>query len=462
MNKNTINYILTFFCCLLFISSCTTDDYLEENDLKTERKIFSTFYEIENLSYKKSNIDYEYAMKFSYLLQKYDRLHNTNFSGLINTENIVKYNKYVKQNFIINSYESYVEARLFSKLMENANGDKWMAFPKINENKISGFIILNLNNDNSDLKFYTFNENSTFYKNNVVDFQNRYNLTLNSKIQSKNGGFDCGYGDQEPCELEGPIITPNPGGGGGYPGWGGDEGGGGGCTIYQDCEYIEEPTGGGSSAGTSKDPCEVIKPLGKSNKVKELMRDNLKNTVTGNKEYGYLITETSNGNINYIELSGSENEASINVNVDSPVDGILHSHYNGLLSIFSPDDILSLIKLNYLGLIKNNNTFLMGLVTGNNQYFLTIDNPSKFNNFTNLYITNGQLDITAQNALNLIYGSLYNINETNNSSENLKNFLNFLNGNNTGLGLAEGDTNSENWKKVSLDKNGNIIKEDCK
>ncbi|MBF0596424.1 hypothetical protein [Faecalibacter rhinopitheci] len=148
--------------------------------------------------------------------------------------------------------------------------------------------------------------------------------------------------------------------------------------------------------------------------------------------------------------------------MDSPIDGFLHSHYNGLLSIYSPDDILSLVKLYSLGLIKDTNKFLMGLVTGNNQYFLTIDNPAKFTNFSNLYITNRDLDVTAQNALNLIYGSLYNINETNNASENLKNFLNFLNANNTGLGLVEGDSNSENWKKLSVDKNGKIIKEDCK
>lgn len=192
------------------------------------------------------------------------------------------------------------------------------------------------------------------------------------------------------------------------------------------------------------------------------MRDNLKNTVSGNKEYGYLLNETSNGNIDYVSVSGLENEAIINVNVDSPIDGFLHSHYNGLLSIYSPDDILSLVKLYSLGLIKDTNKFLMGLVTGNNQYFLTIDNPAKFTNFSNLYITNRDLDVTAQNALNLIYGSLYNINETNNASENLKNFLNFLNANNTGLGLVEGDSNSENWKKLSVDKNGKIIKEDCK
>jgi len=245
-----------FISCLFIINSCSTDDTLIEITQKEEKKAFASFSEENNKSYKTSNIDYQYALKFSYLLQRYDSLHNTNVSGLVNSINTVKYNKLTKQNFIIENKDFYVETRMYSKLVEESNGNKWIVFPKIQNNRISSFLIGLLSKNKTEVNFYTFDDNSDFYKNNITAYQDRYNTIINSSKQNKtsSGGFDCGTDDLEPCNLEGPIITPNPGSGGPiWPGGGGETGGGG-CEIYQDCDNTYNPDSGGDN-GSSSNPC---------------------------------------------------------------------------------------------------------------------------------------------------------------------------------------------------------------
>ena len=96
MNKYSINYILTFLSCLLFIGSCTNDDEINEIINEKENKILFTFNEVENISHKSSNIDFEYAIKNNYKV-----IHELGIPGKVAPKTSAKYIKEIIENLII-------------------------------------------------------------------------------------------------------------------------------------------------------------------------------------------------------------------------------------------------------------------------------------------------------------------------------------------------------------------------
>ncbi len=391
MNKHSLKYLLLFIFWLFIINSCTTDDSQIEIKQKEEKKTFATFSEENNKSHKISNIDYQYALKFSYLLQRYDSLHNTNVSGLVNTRNTVKYNKLTKQNFIIENKDFYVETRMYSKLVEESNGDKWIVFPKIQNNRISSFLVGLLSKNRTELNFYTFDGNSDFYKNNITAYQDRYNTIINSSKQNKtsSGGFDCGNENQEPCNLEGPVIRPNPGSGGvSWPGGGGETGGGG-CKIYQDCDNSNNPDsggGGGSSSGSSPNPCDDIKKQTNDPNYKAKIEELNKSSILNKKnESGYL--QKKDGSFTSITQTASSNITDgLIANLDSDLKGLIHTHQNSYetgnynedgnpiirqpIKMFSPTDVNALMKIAQNQSNNSYNDIYVTMVSNNGVYTL--------------------------------------------------------------------------------------------
>ncbi|MBF0598363.1 hypothetical protein [Faecalibacter rhinopitheci] len=460
MNKYSINYILTFLSCLLFIGSCTNDDEINEIVNEKENKILFTFNEVENISHKSSNIDFEYAIKFSYLLQKYDRIHKTNLSGLVNTSNAVKYNKTLKQNLIIESNDVYVETSMFSKLMENSNGDKWIVFPKIKNNTIHSFILGHLSQDKSNLYFYTFDNNSEFYKKNILAFQNAYDLKFKSSTQNRSGNY-CDLEVDFECWFEGVIITPNPGGGGGYPGWGGGEGGGGGCAVYEDCEYIEPPTGGGNSS--TSNPCEDIKKQTSDPNYKAKIDELNKNSIL-NKKHESGFSQNKNGSYTSITQTASSNISDgLIVDINSDLKGLIHTHQNSYetgnfdvngnpeirqpIKMFSPADVNALMKL---ALNQSHNSYgdiYVTMVSSSGVYTLKFTGKSSDikTGFNTSYWTNEYL-------------KFWNNEKGNNETK----FLRFLSEkmNVTGVQLLKVDKNGKSQKK-SLGSNKKVITDNC-
>jgi hypothetical protein len=228
---------------------------------------------------------------------------------------------------------------------------------------------------------------------------------------------------------------------------GGDNGGGSGGNSG----------GGGSNSDTTINRiCLEVDSLESNNAFKQRMTA-LYNSTSLNFEVGYFLQRNSNGSYNYGLIQGTSNTPGLpDFNLTLPQDGLIHTHYSGLLSIFSPDDLRSL----YLMYRDNctNPGFIYGLVTGSTSYLLKIDNLGAFLQF-------GQQHFEDQASFNIfqnLYANVFGISASNAIAVNEQKFLWLLQENNSGLKLFSGDVNSfNNWELKGLNLNNEVILLNC-
>lgn len=225
--------------------------------------------------------------------------------------------------------------------------------------------------------------------------------------------------------------------------------------------------GGGGDDGEENEeeyegsPCDKITTIGKNSKTKALFK-NLKGKTNLNAEHGYILNQTGYTNtINETAIEGPAGKAGINYNVSKAIDGVIHSHYQGLLPVFSAADMFAFAQLYKNGFVKDPETFVMGVVTASGtQYMMVIDDPSKFAVFADNLYSGNTFDQSAIDTYELIY-SWYKISAENTTENNEMGFYNYLEANKTGLKVLKGDNEFSNWKLIKEDANGNIISEDC-
>lgn len=257
--------------------------------------------------------------------------------------------------------------------------------------------------------------------------------------------YECEYISIPPS-----MEDPGGGGGGGIP-----PGSGGECLmphpflegVYIPChgepEEPEEP----------ENICEQVQQL-QTNALFMQKMGTLKNAADNfNYEIGYKIIRNSDGTFNYEFVPGNPGSGTLDgLDVNSPIDGIIHSHYSGqnMLSIFSVDDISSLGAMVEGNLINNIDNFIFGVVTPGGTYLLSISNLVEFSNFY------GNLDIL---------GAMYNnfVNPTNTLLQNEIGLINFLELGNSGLTLFKGNTSNFNsWNMIGRNRQGtNIVNLNC-
>ena len=110
--------------------------------------------------------------------------------------------------------------------------------------------------------------------------------------------------------------------------------------------------------------------------------------------------------------------------------GLIHDHYEGLNSIFSPDDLQDLYAKMLLSQITDN--FFIGLVTAEGTaYILQVQDRQTFIEFGNKYLAGDKIiDFTER-----YYKGKYNL-ASDNKATNEKNFLKMMNDLNMGVTLA--------------------------
>ncbi|MGB4775453.1 MAG: hypothetical protein WBP45_09795, partial [Daejeonella sp.] len=224
--------------------------------------------------------------------------------------------------------------------------------------------------------------------------------------------------------------------------------------------------GGGEGGGQDNpepepaepDPCKQAKELGKNQGFKDKMND-LKNNINVNYERGYGITKNNDGSFNYQYVEGQPNAQSIDINVNGQIDGFIHSHYNGLLSIFSGSDLQSLYTMKNSNTMTDVDKFIYGVVTGDGTtYLLSIEDPVKFQAFGNSWLS----DDFSFGLFESSYNNTYQIQPGNNVSTNETNFILLLKQMNTGLTLLKGDpANFDDWEKKNADANNQIQTSNC-
>lgn len=207
-------------------------------------------------------------------------------------------------------------------------------------------------------------------------------------------------------------------------------------------------------------PCEKIKAIGKHSTTRSLF-ENLKTKTNSTREFGEVL-ETSGAQINNYHVEGTDHEPGINLNISGgQIDGFIHSHYTGLLSVFSPGDLASISYLYKNNIIRDINTFVLGVVTASGtQYIMVIDNPNTFNTFAEQFLKNGEISENFTRVWGKWNYDFYNIKEDGLADENELGFVKLLLDRKSGLKILKGSNNSNNWKELSLE-NGQIVSKPC-
>jgi hypothetical protein len=208
-------------------------------------------------------------------------------------------------------------------------------------------------------------------------------------------------------------------------------------------------------------PCATVDSLKANTSFKQKFTT-LKSKTTDNKEYMYTYTFNGgfkNGLKEVDSAIGLPNNAGIQVSVPFKIDGVMHSHYSNLLSIFSPDDIFTLTTLYKANRINSVKNFTMGVVTASGtQYMIMIGDSSKFATFAN------SLDTVGSNQYynyQLIYNKIFNIKETGSVADNEKAFLQYIKKNDMGLTLFKGNSDFSIWDRKKLDANEDVTNDPC-
>lgn len=80
--------------CLFFVYSCVSEeDIMQTEKIEQEKKTFAIFSQSSKIQGKSNKSTIDYANGFSILMQRYDSIHHTNISGLVNTTNIIEHKK---------------------------------------------------------------------------------------------------------------------------------------------------------------------------------------------------------------------------------------------------------------------------------------------------------------------------------------------------------------------------------
>ncbi len=277
--------------------------------------------------------------------------------------------------------------------------------------------------------------------------------------------FSC-YKETEICESiyyddDPPPIGEDDGGGGG--------GGGNGDPCPGNIWYnpVPNPCGGppppprfgwGDST-IIPSPCAQADSLAKDVTMIQFMdslrqRANDPNNIT---EDGYAYKFNPDNSMDYAHLVGEPGEAGIDVNVYQPIDGFMHNHYKGLLSIFSPDDIKTICTLYKGGNMVNPLTYTLMVVTAKNtQYLLKIADMEKFKNFVNYFLAGDFNDFKNT------YNDWLKIQPGNSPAVNERRFLVYLkSAGGSGLKLFRGNSSFSKWEPLGLDENDNVIIDPC-
>ena len=232
----------------------------------------------------------------------------------------------------------------------------------------------------------------------------------------------------EPCPIEGGggDTTPNNGGG---------------STI-----------GGGSNTSTSpkpcktcnfnnidNDPCSLIKKLNNDFVFKTKLASLFQSAKIDNFEKYSVLSADPTPNTqpgqedayDYADSQGVPNATGAIYTAYTNSLGVIHSHYVGLNSIFSPDDLQDLYNKMLVPEITDN--FFIGVVTAEGTaYILQIQDRQAFINFGNQYLAN---DDKTLKFTNKFYKGKYNL-ASNDKVANEKNFLKMMSDFGMGVSLA--------------------------
>ena len=232
-----------------------------------------------------------------------------------------------------------------------------------------------------------------------------------------------GFGDYN--GPTGPIGSP----------WEGSSGEGG----YGSDPILTSPNGGHATGNTANTPCNLIKKLKKDVEFKNKLASFKNSAATDNFEKYSVIYNDPTPNTtagqedayDYEDFQGAANAQGGAYTGNSTMQGVIHTHYVGLTSIFSPDDLQDMYNQMIYPDITDD--FFIGVVTAQGTaYILQVVDRQAFINFGNQYLST---DKKMREFTNNTYKKVYNLTSSNRAN-NEKNFLKMMDDLGTGLSLA--------------------------
>ena len=256
-------------------------------------------------------------------------------------------------------------------------------------------------------------------------------------------------------------------------------------TTYYECIPVSVPTspGGGGSGnppggnnpspnpsltapvgpkeGAASDgPCKKFKEYETDTLIKETLVD-LKQIAVNNAinfEVG-VVAKKLNPGWGFQTVQGSPNQPGIILSLNSSVqmDIFMHTHYNGLLSIFGvPDLVMFHTVLNNNSANGTDLVFMLATNAGT-RYAIKVNNSAKFNAVANQYF------LDRDKLKKFTDENFKDVTEINNALDNEKAFLKAIKKLDMGLSLFSANEGFSQWQELTLDPNNedNIIPKDC-
>lgn len=319
MQKTLLKIVGYYLFAAFVLAGCRSEsDFIDNNTVKEKSaQKFYAFKDKNNGSlFGKNAGDFDYGSTFGYLAQRYDSINKTHVTGLIDSENKVKFDKEKKQYFISENKVPFIEFRLHSQVIIYDNEDVLVLYPKIDDGKVVDLVLASLTGKETELYYDTLDKNSTIFSENILAFQLAYskNFTSYNKFTSKDGG--CAQGTingNGACNIQPVVIAAPPKGSHGYTGpRGGDSHPGGECPVFTNCDDGGGGGGGGSGENApEKDPCE---------QAREPSQTATNTSKTGAYDTSKTAIKTaaaSNGNENAVVLGKDANGNTISGNVQT-------------------------------------------------------------------------------------------------------------------------------------------------
>jgi hypothetical protein len=247
------------------------------------------------------------------------------------------------------------------------------------------------------------------------------------------------------------------------------------CTQGSSDEYLEpdngDPSnwgssgGGGNSSGPPPEPATDPCPTANQTAQSPVFNSNMNllkiAADSSTVENGFYYQKNAAGVLSSSSLfKGIPDSPEVKIIVPpfTTIDGIMHSHFAGRLSIFSDVDFLSLFHLYDGEKIADVNSFASTIVTASGTtYMLKITDLDNFQAAVQQYFVSPD----GSAALGAKFG-FFRINSSNTAEMNEKNLLTFLRVTQIGVTLLKGEINTfGSWQKLSLGENNNIVVTPC-
>lgn len=283
---------------------------------------------------------------------------------------------------------------------------------------------------------------------------------FNNPTFTEDGG---GSGGGAPMPVWYPVPTSGNGGDG--PAVGNNGGGFGGSGSNDNSEPETEPVITGPVVPNELDPCEIIKKLEIDPEFQEKMlvlqaatNQPFEKVFTA---YNFLNANNVNDKYNYLDFTGSNNKPvatyDIVLNHANKFKGVMHSHYQGLLSVFSTKDLQDFYK-NIKNDAFSDDLFTVLVTKSGTRYMLMVSNKAAFISFGDTFLaTDRKLEILGKK-----YENKYYITETGSNAVNEKGFVKMLAEMNAGLNTYSGDATFTNWQKLTYNsQSNNVVPSEC-